>query len=131
VVEPSDSLSLPIAGGWLYQVAAPLGPSGMAVIGDAGHFVTLGKKRIPSLTDDGVIHLTVAFAGGESQRTILVYSPTAPRLRAIAGTVGGAVYDANRQRFTVTLMPGATGSAQIEIYQPGQRPVAHSPGNLR
>src|SRR5262249_4230016 len=53
-----------------YYVVAPIGPSGIAFLGDSGHYVSLGKKRITSLRDDGVIEVSVAFAAGEGTRTL-------------------------------------------------------------
>ena len=38
----------------------------MALLGDTGQFVTLGRKRVKSVSDDGAIHLTVAFACGRN-----------------------------------------------------------------
>ena len=32
------------ATGYHYQIAAPVGPSGIAMLGDTGHFVSLGKE---------------------------------------------------------------------------------------
>jgi ubiquinol-cytochrome c reductase iron-sulfur subunit len=38
-----------------YYIVAPVGPSGIAFLGDAGQFVSLGRKRIASLKDDGAV----------------------------------------------------------------------------
>src|SRR6185369_6112816 len=38
-----------------YYIVAPVGPSGIAFLGDAGHYVSLGKKRITSVKDDGAV----------------------------------------------------------------------------
>jgi hypothetical protein len=100
--------------GWSYQVVSPVGISGIAVIGDIGQFVTLGKKRIAALSDDGVVHLTVTFAPGETSRTITGYSPDLPRASA-----GRLVYDAGSGRFGVTVMPGPAGTTSIDIRRGG------------
>ncbi|HWC98062.1 MAG TPA: hypothetical protein VG456_14985 [Candidatus Sulfopaludibacter sp.] len=116
VVQPADLVSETITGASLYLVAAPIGRSGIAVIGDAGQFVTLGKKRIPSLTDDGVVHVTVAFAPGESSRILIGYSPaTAPVVTASKGTADRVIYDAATGRFAVAIQPGADATAVIQI----------------
>ena len=60
---------------WRYQIAAPIGPSGIAMLGDTGHFVSLGKKRITSLSDDGTVRITIAFTPGETSRSLRGYSP--------------------------------------------------------
>jgi len=117
VVDPSDVLVKPIAGDALYLVAAPIGPSEMAVVGDVDQFVTMGKKRVTALTDDGEIHLTVVFANGETERTIKGYSPFKPAARATAGSVGHVAYDAVSRQFQIPVMPGPDGTASIRIHR--------------
>ena len=78
VVGLADAVERTISGDALYLIAAPIGPSGIAILGDLDQFVPMGKKRVPSMTDDGKVHLTVAFAPGESARVIHGYSPVAP-----------------------------------------------------
>src|SRR5205823_8056602 len=68
VAEPGATVERSIDGEALYLQISPIGPSGMAILGDPDHFVSLGKKRIPALRDDGTVHLTVAFAPGETMR---------------------------------------------------------------
>jgi hypothetical protein len=135
VVNPSDVLAKPIAGDALYLVAAPIGPSEMAVVGDVDQFVTMGKKRIPAMTDDGEIHLTVAFANGETVRNIKGYSPFLPAAKATSGAVGKVAYDAGSQQFLIPVMPGPDGTASIRIHrahakssQPGPPRVIRSGG---
>ena len=119
LVQPGDVLSEPVTNNWIYQEAAPIGYSGIAVIGDTAQFVPLGKKRIPQLSDDGTVHLTVAFARSENARTIEGYSPDAPTIIPIAGNVGAVVYNPQSQRFQVTVMPGADGTASLQIARTG------------
>ncbi|HKE23465.1 MAG TPA: hypothetical protein VKB88_13955 [Bryobacteraceae bacterium] len=115
VYHPNDTVSLPIQNGSLYLVASTVGTSGMAVIGDTGQFVTLGKKRIPRLEDTGVIRMTVDFVKGESARTILVYSPTAPQSHMDYGAVASESYDQASGRYAVTLTPGPDGMAKLNL----------------
>jgi len=103
------------AGEYRYLVAAPIGRSGIALLGDTGHFVTLGKKRVTALSDDGVVHVSLAFAAGESSRTLEGYSPGRPAVIATSGMAGLPVYDPASRRFTVTVAPGPDGSALLEI----------------
>jgi hypothetical protein len=77
VVAPGDWLNED-APDFRYLVAAPIGTSGMALVGDAGQFVTLGKKRVTAVSDDGALHVTVAFATGETVRTLRGWSPGVP-----------------------------------------------------
>jgi hypothetical protein len=130
VVEPADAINGQIANGALYWIAAPVGPSGMAILGDLGNFVSLGKKRVTALADNGVVHLTVAFAAGENSRLITGYSPLPPAAEAINGSVGPATYDLNSFLFQIPVQPGPDGTATITIRpldnpQAGISPVFH------
>lgn len=123
VVTPRAPFSESFRGGWIYLVAAPIGPSGMAILGDTGHFVTLGKKRVTAFEDDGTVSLTVAFAPGETSRTLRGYSPDAPLAAARSGSVGPVTYHPATRQFSLEVLPGAGGSATIQI----TRPAANSP----
>jgi len=114
IVSPGEWLSEDVTD-FRYQVAAPVGWSGMALIGDIGHFATLGKKRIAAVTDDGALHVTVAFAAGETMRTLRGYSPGAPSAAATAGSVSDVRYDPASGLFDVDVMPGADGTTSIDF----------------
>ncbi len=114
LVQPDDWLAADVAD-YEYKIAVPVGPSGIAVLGDLGQFVSLGKKRIAELTDDGVVRLTVAFAGGESSRTISGYSLKRPSAVAVSGSLTPLRYDSLTGRFTLKVSPGSEGTASIEI----------------
>lgn len=122
-MNPSDNLQRTITGDALYLVAAPIGPSEMALVGDVDQFVPMGKKRIASLTDDGVMHLTVVFADGETVRTIKGYSPHVPAAVATAGSIAQVAYDAASRQFQITVKPGSDHSASIRILRAhGRKP---------
>lgn len=114
VVQPGDLLSLDAAS-FSYQIAAPVGPSGIAMIGDPGHFVSLGKKRITALTDDGAVTITVAFAKGESDRTVVGYSPAPVSASAMTGHSSHAIRDLSTGLFRVHVRPSPDGTATIHI----------------
>jgi hypothetical protein len=118
VVDPTGTAGGQFQNGRLYLVIAPVGPSGMAVLGDAWQFVSLGRKRITALQDDGTVALTVAFANGETSRTIHGYSPDAPGAVALSGTVGTVEYDSATSRFRILVMPGPDRTASIRISRP-------------
>src|SRR5262249_54804865 len=63
---------LPVIGGGSrnYYVVVPVGPSGIALVGDAGKYVSLGKKRVTQLSDDGTVTVGLAFASGEGPVTL-------------------------------------------------------------
>jgi hypothetical protein len=114
VTEPDELLTAD-ATGYRYLVAVPVGPSGIGLLGDTGHFVTLGKKRIPALADDGAIHVKVAFAAGESVRKLEGYSPHQPEVTADDGTAGRLSYDSASKMFSVRVSPGRDGTASVSI----------------
>jgi hypothetical protein len=100
---------------YAYYVVAPMGKSGMAFLGDAGQFVTLGKQRITHLADDGVLRVTVAFASGEGSRMLFGYSPSQPMVKAVRGSVGSPVFDAAKHLFRVAVSPSGDGQAIVEM----------------
>jgi hypothetical protein len=120
VLGPADAVQKAIAGDALYLILAPVGPSGVAVLGDLDQFVSLGKKRVPALTDDGTAQVTVAFAQGEASRTITGYSPSPPAVAAVEGSIGPVSWDRATRLFHVAAMPGQGSTATIRI---GRQPV--------
>ncbi|PWU06902.1 MAG: hypothetical protein C5B51_11165 [Terriglobia bacterium] len=128
VVNPSETVAAPIGDSSLYLIAAPIGPSGIAVLGDLGQFVSMGKKRIPSLTDNGKVHLTIAFADGEQTRVISGYSPVRPAVKAMSGSTGALIYDPVTKLFQIPVMPGPDGTATIRIRKRTRLTVAPPAG---
>ena len=98
-----------------YYIVAPVGPSGIAFLGDAGNYVSLGKKRITSLKDDGAVEAAVAFAPGEPSRTLFGYSPSAPVVTASKGAAVAPSYDENSHLFRVVVTPDSDGAAVVTI----------------
>ena len=101
--------------GFAYYIVAPVGRSGMALLGDAEQFVSMGRQRITDAIDDGTIHLTVAFASGEEHRTIQGYAARQPKVTAQTGTVRAVSSDANTQMFRFAVTAGGNGTAAVEI----------------
>jgi hypothetical protein len=118
VVNPSDAVTAPIVSDSLYWVAAPIGPSGMAILGDLAQFVPMGRKRITDFTDNGAIRLTVAFANGETSRTITGYAPAPPLAGAVDGSASHVTYDRSTGLFHIEVMPGSSGAATIRLEMP-------------
>src|SRR5262249_25322537 len=121
----ADVIQRKIAGDALYMIAAPVGLSGIAMLGDLGQFVSMGSKRIPAVRDDGQVHLTVAFASGETSRTITGYATARPLVRATEGTAATVSYDASTGLFNVKVTPSAGGQTTLVIRPRGQRPSWH------
>jgi hypothetical protein len=117
VTDADVPFSETMANGHAYYVVVPVGASGIGFLGDAGQFVSLGRKRISQVTDDGTLEATVAFADGEPSRILHGYSLSLPVVTALAGAVGTLTYDPTTQLFTVEVSPGADGSAVVDITQ--------------
>jgi hypothetical protein len=115
VAHSTDNVTANITGDSQYWIVTPVGRSGMALIGDTGHFVTVGRKRVRAVRDDGAIHFTVAFAAGEESRQIEGFSPAAPRISSTDGTILQTEYDAAAHRFRFTVAPGAKSTATVMI----------------
>jgi hypothetical protein len=98
-----------------YDIVAPVGPSGIAFLGEQGKLAAAGKKRISDWSDDGKLAVSVAFGARETSVTLTGYAPSAPTATASTGAVGAVQYDASSKRFTVVVMP-AGGSATVELH---------------
>lgn len=96
-----------------YWIVAPVGPSGIAFLGDAGKFVAHGDKRIPHVTDNGALQVTVQFTPGEGPITLHGYAPTRPTAVATSGAIISNTYDATTRRFALTVT--ATQQATLTV----------------
>jgi hypothetical protein len=93
---------------WLYLVVAPVTRSGISLLGDAGKFVTAGRQRVSEMSEtaDGV-SATINFAPGENAVRLFGYAPAQPAAAASVGSCSAVTYEANLQRFSLTVQPGA------------------------
>ncbi len=98
-----------------YFVVVPIGPSGMAFLGDTNKFVTLGKKRISTLADAGVIQTTVSFAPGETNVTLTGYAPSLPYMGALSGSLSGTSYDPAAHLFSLNVTPDGAQMATVAL----------------
>ena len=100
-----------------YYIVAPVGRSGMAFLGDAGKFVSVGKKRVETLSDDGTLHVSVRFAPSETSVVLHLYSTVKP---VAAAETGSAVHveSEGRDRYRVKVSPGAGCVASLSFWQP-------------
>ncbi len=117
--------------GGSYFIVVPIGPSGIALLGDTNKYVCLGKKRIPELSDAGALQTTVQFAPGETNVTLSGYAPSTPFVWAVTGAVDPVAYDPGNHFFSVNVAPGAAQTAALTLTL---RPVLQanaSPGHLQ
>jgi hypothetical protein len=110
-----------------YYLAVDIGPSGIAFLGDADKFVSLGRKRIAALADDGALHVTVSFAAGEDRVALQGYSPSAPAIAAQQGSAGPIAYDPKTGLFKVIVSPAADATAAVTL---SPSTADSSPGGL-
>src|SRR5215471_3767123 len=110
-----------------YYVAVGIGPSGIAFLGDADKSVSMGRKRIADVADDGSVHATVTFAAGEDAVTLQGYSPVAPIISTQSGAAGPVSYDPARGIFEVIIAPGGDGTAAVTLSRSSND---SSPGGL-
>jgi hypothetical protein len=115
IMDAEGTFSEPMDNGRAYYIVVPVGDSGIGFLGDAGQFVSLGQKRITRVVDNGTLEATIAFAAGESSRTVHGYSPTAPSITAVKGAAGQPAYDPTTQLFSVDVSPETDGFAIIDI----------------
>lgn len=100
-----------------YYLAAPIGPSGMALLGDLNRFVSVGRQRVARSSDTGRIHTVIRFGAGEAGVTLSGYAPVKPIVSAPHGRVGAVSYDPSRI-FRVRVSPGTDETATLEIREP-------------
>src|ERR1044071_450230 len=68
-----------------YYLVAPIGPSGLALLGERGKLAAVGKKRIATLSDDGAITANIQFGAGEGPIMLQGYAPAPPTVTATSG----------------------------------------------
>jgi hypothetical protein len=117
LIPANSGVTLPLTNGFGYYILAAVGETGIAFLGDKGQFVTLGKARIPALTDTGKIEVSVSYAAGERVRTLFGYSPQSVSVAALEGFADIPVWDPSTQLFTIRVHPSASGMARLRIVQ--------------
>jgi hypothetical protein len=99
-----------------YFIVAPIGPSGIGLVGDVGEFASLGQKRISALSDSGVVDATVEFAAGEQSITLLGFAASPPTITVNGGSSDPVAYDPPTGRFSVVVRAGTSpASVQVEL----------------
>jgi hypothetical protein len=95
-----------------YYIVAPVGPGGMALFGDKGKFVSMGKKRIASLEEGPhSIKAQVLFALGEDSVTLFGDAPLQPVVTVQGGSAGPAEFRKSDGYFSVQISLDANSPA--------------------
>ncbi len=97
-----------------YFVIAPVGPSGIAFLGDLSRFVPASKQRLPSFIDNGQITATLQFVPGETV-VISMLARSTPVVSADGAPVSALAYDSSTGLYQVTLTPYRDIRATIRI----------------
>lgn len=116
VSDPTAVYSEDVVNGRAYYVVAPIGPSGIAFLGDPDKYASLGRQRIVEWSDTGEVVARVAFAAGESSVTLHGYSATRPLVSADAGAASTPTWDAATGHFSFQVMPAANSEATIRLH---------------
>lgn len=106
------------ADGLSYYVVAPFGKSGIALLGDMGKFVSMGKQRIALVEDEpGQLTIHVVFAEGDGPVVLHGYVVTGstPRFTAVGGTVEATSFDDASKHFTVTIRPTSQSKGETLV----------------
>ena len=114
VIKVGQSYSSRVTDG-SYFIVVPIGLSGIAFLGDAGKFVSLGSKRISNLSDNGTVHATVAFATHEGPIILHGYALSQPKVTTSNGTVGPVTYNLTTHLFSFSVSAGKNNNATINI----------------
>ncbi len=102
-----------------YYVVAPINRSGIAFLGDAGKFVSLGAKRVTKLVETGsAVSASVSFAHGEGAITMHGYSAGPVAVHAATGSVSDLSYDAATRLFSFHVQPGGSSTTAAFVITP-------------
>ena len=87
-----------------FYVAAPVGKSGIAFLGDKNKFVGTGKERITSLDDKkGKLTIGITLAANETSVTLHGFANTPPQATVIAGADDAVQYNPATHYFSVLI----------------------------
>ena len=104
---PFEAIPSAEADNLAYNIVAPVGDTGIAMLGDLNQFVSVGRQRVPDVTDrNGKLTVTAVFAPTEKSVTLSGYAPVKPHIDATEGSLEAFEFDPATRRFTATLSPG-------------------------
>ena len=101
-----DKLGAKKTDDWEYWILSPVGKSGIALIGDAGKFITAGKERINRLDAfTGGLKTEVLFAKGEREIELLGFAKAKPQISVEKGQANLLAFDKKSGLFRVEVSP--------------------------
>ena len=107
-VETNLAIPLP-PGAAAYFEVVPMGPSGVAFLGDQGKFVSNGRQRIASLQDTtNQLSVVVNFAANDGPVTLHGVAAQAPTVMLSGGQMLPVHYEPATGHFTLVLSPDST-----------------------
>ena len=122
-----ESASVPPELPWS-RIIVPVSGCKIALVGCEGLIFADGRKRIPSITDDGdKIRIRILFARGENLLRVYGYAKSRPQATAIDGQVGTNTFDPETGRFTLQVSP----QGQESYEGPDDEHVLHATIELR
>ena len=132
VLDAGTAFDLGLTDGWGYAVVAPVGQTGLALVGDPQMIATAGKQRMSARFDkSGALVLRVHFATDEPELSQLLYAERPPQLRILAGHLTGKHFDPSTGQLRLKLTPGPAGYAEVSLVgsapSPDSRPSLHHP----
>ena len=128
LIAANTAYTYPISGGtpgalgtdWKYYILSPAGPSGMALVGDQGKYVTFSKNRINAISEtSSSMTVSVAFGAYDANTpdqaaVMLGYSPVAVTVTPNAGgAVSNQTYNTTTHVFRFDFQPSGTYSGEV------------------
>jgi hypothetical protein len=99
-----------------YRIVAPVSASGIAIIGDIGKFVPMGRKRVASYEDIAHgVRLKLAFAANDAAITVAGYARSDVTAHAEGASILSTVRDPQTGLFKVELKPSAPGATEVTL----------------
>jgi hypothetical protein len=100
-----------------FVIIAPIGPSGIAFLGDEGKIASTGKQRIADIHESAAeLNVTVLTVPGESSARLHGYAETAPICQLAGGKTVPVAYDAATKHFTVDVASPADGGQHVVTF---------------
>lgn len=104
--------------GWALYTVAPVGPSGIAFLGDVDKIVGTGRQRVAAVRDEaGQLSVTLTAVPGESSITLGGFAAREPVVTA-GGVIAPVNFDAATGRFTVAIAVPADTPVQVRDGDP-------------